>query len=260
MPWESCKDVPGGSKPLPVGQSSKDRSTRAQEESAAVKRVLDLCKMYKQGDTVGTGNGEGKVEIKDTLSTQDADQVLQAMIDALLQSTQQDERRRIAEWTSKVDAAGKDGAPSATAPVSPAAPATPPGLSNPIHDAYPDAIPVEAVTVSSLATIARMNKKQTGNDTGINSALRLAASDARKNIGFLKEDLAGLREGANSKAKTLKSLLKKNLGEGKQRSRKSVRLQDAAGRGEGPRDEARGETEEEARYRRLREMASRLNE
>ena len=250
----------GGSKPQQVGQSAKDRSTRAQDESEAVQRVLDLCKRYRQGDTVDSGNGEGKAEIKDTPSTQDADQVLHSMIDALLQSTQEEGRRRVTEWTSKVEAAGEDGAPSATAPVSPAANAAPPGPSNPIHDDYPDAIPVEAVTVSSLATIARMNKKQTGNETGINSALRLAASDARKNIGFLKEDLAGLREGANSKAKTLKSLLKKNLGEGKQRSRKSVRLQDAAGRGEGPRDEARGETEEEARYRRLREMASRLNE
>ena len=238
------------------GLKSRASASKSEENEEAIHRALHLYKLYMDDKSSPKERRKEKEKGKKE-KVNDADQVLETMIEALVRAQQEEDERR--KNSVAVEAAKSDKEELSSVPHSS------------ITSGFPNVIPLEAVNVSSLSTVAALNKQlqAPGRSLGLNDAIKLAASDARKNINFLKGDLVDLREGATSKAKTLKSLLKKrNVAEEseigtnnvKKRNEKSVRLQDAAGRGEGPRDESRGETEEEARFRRLREMATRLNE
>lgn len=208
----------------------------------AARRALDLYEFYK--DNYMKGDGENKA------SATDSEEVLRFLISALVEAKRDD--------SSKL--AKTDVLPATVAKSTGSAQSHTPSSST----GYPDVIPLDAVNQSSLVKAGVWVKQQQNEKANqINEAIKSLSADVNKNIQYIKEDVEQVKEGANSKVKTIKSLLKRRGNsdqEEKKKPRKSVRLQDAAGRGEGPRDVARGETEQEARFRRLREMANRLND
>jgi len=282
LPWQTYDEAKeeiaphqDGTEPIRASKGDPPDSSRrkkADDDAQAVKRALDLYKVYKEGkeEEALTATKDKATPSRDK---EDADQVLHTMIDALVRiKEEEDMSQRIARWTNEVQ---KETSTSAQLQDKTASARKDVGSAPSQSSSYPDVIPLEALNAASLVNIAGSSiAKSPEKHNRINDALKSVATDARKNINYVKEDIAGLKAGATATAKTLKGLLKRSkgddqddngesagTGEGMNRMpRKSVRLQDAAGRGEGPRDESRGETEEQARYRRLSEMARRLNE
>jgi hypothetical protein len=280
IPWYSYKGDTQDTEPHQDGSEPKvvkkaeaaSESKSDKEDREAIMRALNLWQVYKEEcekDNVkekDSSNGKegakaGTSEVKkESKAENDADGILQNIIESLLkgQLEEQDKGARIKEWTDQVAVEARDSdAPSRST------------------SGYPNVIPLDAVNASSLAKAGVFSKHQQQLEKQFrrNETLKSAATEARKSMAQMKDDLLKERVTATSKAKVLKSLLKKKTTVNEESSggdqekrikskspRKSVRLQDAAGRGEGPRDISRGETEQEARYRRLREMASRLND
>ncbi|UZJ54533.1 hypothetical protein CBS101457_003853 [Exobasidium rhododendri] len=304
IPWYRDRDADCNGRPHQDGEesspstasTSKVTETREprsrmkeKEDREAVQRALDLYKIYKNSAVEEQAKATSAYKEKRE-QREDADKVLQVLIEALIKAQHE-------EQETSLTASGIEG--TETTPVDKDRRSMPSATPTKASAAFPTVIPLEAVNVKSRSAIAALNdqlRQQTSDKSvRIKDVVRSAASDARKGINlFLKDDLVDLRQGATSKGKTLRSLLKNksSLGEedkgrersvsmhdhlnhdspppppppplphldAKRRVRKSVRLQDAAGRGEGPRDEARGETEAEARFRRMQQMASRLND